>query len=360
MPKSSFPADSQHFRGYLRGNPWCLCIGAGTSKGLIPDWYEVSRRILERAFGIALPAADFSALQGSTGWSLDSWIQTALNYYLQTGRSEAEFNELLETVLYEDLLNDAALHGLADPLAKIFNDPLSVRRREIDALCQYFEVQHADCSAVVLAKTLLEASHRGRLPSAIVTFNADTILHTIFTLFHLREYHRLNPHLLLHAFTPRQIFARVSRPLPMGNGKIPIYHLHGSLLPPTRRRRDTRDRLIFPESSYQQLAGSVFTWTQNTFLHLVQSNRMVFVGLSMSDPNIRRWLAWWTTGRKEEVEAFVGVQHSPMEHVWITTRLHTAHHIPLLENSLWHLGTRICWLERWSDLEGGLGNLLAL
>lgn len=360
MPKPTFPADSPNFGGYLSAQPWCLCIGAGVSKGLIPDWYEVTYRILCRAFGMALTYAEFDDLQRQTGWTLDSWIQSSLNVFLQQGKTIDEFNSLLEDVLYEDLLAEASKHDIEEPLAQMFSDPLQVKRDDVEAVYGFFASKYSTCSSTVLAKILIEAEQKKLLPSAIITFNADAILHTVFVLFHLRNHMRATG----SKDTPTQVFHRIlrARSRSLGNGtKVPIYHLHGCLLPKTRKLRDAREKLIFPESSYQALAGSVFTWAQTTFLHYVQSHRMVFVGLSMSDPNIRRWLSWWTASRKQDMQSIAGLtDHSPMEHIWLSTVPKEPNQITILENSLWHLGTRICWLKDWSQLDLALRKLLAM
>jgi hypothetical protein len=362
MPNQAFHADSSKLKGYLRAQPWCLCIGAGVSKGLIPDWYEVTYRILNRAFGIGMSYAEFDEIQKKTGWTLDSWIQSSLNIYLQQGKTIEDFNSLLEDILYEDLLAEAAKHGLQEPLAKMFSDPLAVKRDDVEAVYDFFVSRYSTCSSTSLAKVLLEAEQKDLLPSAIITFDADAILHTVFVLFHLRN------HMLSTGGknTPKQVFQRVYRAISisrsMGNGKkIPIYHLHGCLLPKTHKLRDSREKLIFPESSYQALAGSVFTWAQTTFLHYVQSHRMVFVGLSMSDPNIRKWLSWWTVSRKQDIQEVAGLSdHWPMEHIWLSTIPKKPDHVYILENSLWHLGTRICWLNDWTQLDLAFKKLLSM
>src|SRR5688572_16658212 len=122
MPKPSFKAQDRKFRGYLRGQAWCLCVGAGISKGIVPDWQEVSLRLLNKSFSISMSDASFEALRNKTRWALDSWIQTALNNYLQNNKTTDEFNELLEEILYEDLLNTAANHNLHRAVARAFND----------------------------------------------------------------------------------------------------------------------------------------------------------------------------------------------------------------------------------------------
>ncbi len=358
MPQPSFKGRTVNFKGYLCSAPWCLCIGAGVSKGLIPDWNDLAKRILRKSFNLQLRDHQFSSLRALTDWGLDSWIQTSLNKYVHEGKSLEDFYQLLEETLYEDLLTSAKQLGFETVLRKILSNPLRIKQNELLDACRYFEDNYPDSTLVLLAKSLLKMckTKKRRLPSAIISLNADTLLHTVFTIFHLRDFNRQRTDYLV----PGQIFARVFRPLDSGDDKIPFYHLHGCLLPTTKKRKDSRERLVFPESSYTDLAGNVFSWAQNTFLHYAQTHRVAFLGHSLSDPNIRRWLAWSSKNRVVDLKSRFGIDHFPMPHVWFAKRPKDLDQVWILEDSLWHLGTRICWLSDWQKLVPALENLVAL
>ena len=159
----------------------------------------------------------------------------------------------------------------------------------------FLSTRYAQSSLMQIARFLLRARGMSRNPTAVLTFNADVLLHVALTLLQLRESSSSSGS-LSPDFHYRALYHSTDRP----NGKIPIYHIHGSITPESGHR-ESRDKLVFPESSYSQLAASVYAWPQTVFLSNAQASRMVFVGLSMSDPNIRRWLSWCEGYRRSDV-----------------------------------------------------------
>ena len=83
----------------------------------------------------------------------------------------------------------------------------------------------------------------------------------------------------------------------------------------------------------------------------------------MSDPNLRRWLSWCTANAVQEQTQRLKKSRGEYilgEHLWITTRPAEPEHEKALESSLLHLGTRIGWLDSWTELPQALENLLGL
>ena len=69
--------------------------------------------------------------------------------------------------------------------------------------------------------------------------------------------------------------------------KLPILHPHG-FLPRDGEARDCR--LVFTEDDYHGLTTSIFHWALTAIVHYLRHNRVLFIGLSMLDPNLRRLL----------------------------------------------------------------------
>ncbi|MGE0468968.1 MAG: SIR2 family protein [Nitrospira sp.] len=357
MAKLSFDGTSIKHRGNLKSTPWCLCFGAGTSVGLVPSWKELTCRVLRSSFDASLTDSDISELLNSTGWNLESWIQTALNHLVETGQGQDSFIDILENELYRDLLEKAEALGLRESLSKAFNNPLNCSRQEIEILWQFFENNYREASALPLARVLTKTIECGEsAPSAILNFNAETIVHTLFSIHQILENHRARGRWEF----PKQTFKKMFCAAPVPPNRIPIYHLHGCILPRTKKRRDARERLIFPETDYMDMAGTIFSWAQTTFLHYAQSHRLVFVGHSLSDPNIRKWLAWIAKAHNEDLESTKGIGSKSATHIWFAQRPKDERLTKVMEHSLVHLGTRICWLNDWSQIEGAFLNLLAL
>ena len=70
---------------------------------------------------------------------------------------------------------------------------------------------------------------------------------------------------------------------------IPIVHPHG-FLAQQGHNEERPANIVFTEDDYHRLTDSVFHWALTTILAHLRSHTALFVGLSMSDPNLRRLL----------------------------------------------------------------------
>lgn len=351
------------YRGNLATSAWSLCVGAGVSFGLIPTWQELTRRVVNEAFGTTFDGASFEALVKETRWSLDALLQGAANKLALAGKSEDAFGELLEAGLYEDLLSQANSVGLKRCLADALNNPRWLRKDEVLQLTDFFEKTHGDSTLVSLSRSLAEAKEAHKAPQAIINFNADTLLFALLDLFLMRA----------HAGKigkweyPPYSFVRTLRGIDgLPSGATPIFHCHGAVAPsPSGRlkkakRRDSREHLVFTEADYLSIAGNVATWAQSLFLFHAQSSRLLIVGHSLSDPNIRKWLAWSLSSSLEEMVAVSTAKEFTARHVWVARRPKDAAQRQIQEVALLHLGVRVCWVDNWGQIGGVFENLLAL
>lgn len=85
-----------------------------------------------------------------------------------------------------------------------------------------------------------------------------------------------------------------------GNNRIvdkyfPIYHLHG-FLPLNSVEPSTA---IITEEQYHQLYKMPYHWSNITLLHALNTQTCYFIGLSMSDPNLRRLLDYYKSENYE-------------------------------------------------------------
>ncbi len=94
-------------RGYVRDEDrWTLCIGAGISAGIVPQWEEFAQRVIQRVFG--------SSTQISKDHlSLDGWLQAAANRFRANGETRAHFNVILQQEFYGELLKAAKTANVA-------------------------------------------------------------------------------------------------------------------------------------------------------------------------------------------------------------------------------------------------------
>jgi len=88
------------------------------------------------------------------------------------------------------------------------------------------------------------------------------------------------------------------------------------------------------------------------------SRSVVFIGLSLSDPNMRRWLSWIYANRIQELKERGLRPVSSTSHFWINKRPTSIDERRWIESSVAHLGVRLVWLNSWVEVEDALRSLL--
>jgi len=360
MPVKHLNAVDPKFRGHLASSKWTLCIGAGVSRGIVPTWEELTRRLVNETFGLAHSELEFRKLVADSAWSLDSWIQACANHFRLEGRTESDFFEHIEQHLYSDLMMQAQNVGLRDVLVRVLDRPRNAAKDEVFKVCTFFETHYGATSLLAVTRALLRAAEQGRLPEAVITFNADTLLHTLLELFQSREHYRGPPP---HSH-PKFLFKTVLRPLDSANEKVPIYHCHGAIKPKSNKAvlgpKDSRDRLVFLESEYIRVATISSSWPETLFIFHAQTTALLMLGFSMSDPNMRRWLALTNDSALHDLAAMTAAREITPRHIWLTTHISDAKLTLLRDEALIHLGVRPGWMPDWGQAESAIANLLAL
>jgi len=72
------------------------------------------------------------------------------------------------------------------------------------------------------------------------------------------------------------------------NGELPIYHVHGFL--PEKKKLNKSNKITFGESNYHQQYTDIYSWNNIVQINKFRENTCLFIGSSLTDPNIRRLL----------------------------------------------------------------------
>jgi hypothetical protein len=339
------------YQNYLRSftnQNWILCLGAGICRGILPDWFELTLNLANSTFEKKWTKDEFQEITSEVGFSLDSWIQGCFNKLQSQGKSIEEFNKELENSLYKELLDKAEKVNLKKELILLFESPKRIKQKKVFELCEFFETNYSTTSLLQIVKALLNEDEKSKLPSAIITFNADSLLHSLIVLFNIKkQFEKTGVYK-----QPKELFRKVTRTFQSWADCIPIFHLHGSISPSTDKlNRDSRDSLIFLENSYNDVASSMYSWAQSTFLYSAQNSKLVFFGLSMSDPNIRRWLSWTNQAYREELNTVTEGKGISLPHLWIKTKASSEDIQEFMDISLRHMGVKIGLIENYSKVE---------
>lgn len=362
MTKKLKPVESwsPKFRGYLAPECWTLCVGAGISRGIAPNWIDLTRLVVNETFNAKISESEFKNIVQEYGWSLDSWIQAAANKCLNDGKNIEDFNNLIESHLYQKIREKANGLGLEKYLTKVLNHPRSAPKQSIIDVCDFIEETFPNCSLLQVGKFLIDAAKANKSPVSVLTFNADTFLETYIDLF-LRREHYKGPGTHGH---PIYYFVSITHPISTGGNKIPIIHCHGSISPQfsdDKKPYDSRHRLVFLEDEYLSTNSSGASWPETVFHYHAQSTKLAFVGMSMSDSNIRRWMNSIKQEKQKDSVIHKG-SHNQInpEHIWVNPKPKSKSKQELLLVSQIHLGVRPAWIKEWGSLGNSLNNLASI
>lgn len=339
---------------------WTLCVGAGISRPAFPSWPDLVKRLLEKDLGGPKTTVLGPTLLGA--YSPDAIIQAAKD---RLGATDEVFRDCLAGLLYQDLQG-----MMTGPDFQTFADVLAAERPAqltIGKWTRFLELARTHLSgstSLDLAQVLYEIAGTAVAPRGVLSFNAEPLLFALTNALKVEEFYKKGASLPTEG-DRAQLFDFVTRSISRKRtGRIPYVFLHGLLPVPdpsgVAHRAESSDKLVFSEASYLQLANTSFSWQSALFLDAASSNHLVFVGVSLSDPNMRRWLAWAHENRLRELDAFGPHDSDSTSHYWIHKRPTDDSHCRWLESLVAHLGVRLVWLDDWAQAGHALRHLLAL
>jgi len=140
--------------------------------------------------------------------------------------------------------------------------------------------------------------------------------------------------------------------------ELPIYHPHGFLPFKEKLTSKHRNSLVLSEEAYHSQFIDPYSWTNITQLNLLRNNVCLFVGLSMTDPNLRRLLEISQKKRP-------GLRHYViLKDHWIPSRkdMNITQKIAnvfrgLEEASFAKLGVSVIWVDEYDEIPGILRSI---
>src|SRR5690348_8865339 len=283
MAKPGF--DKKTCSGCLRSGPsangWALCIGAGASAPVLPLWPELVSSLLKWSDN-KLTNTSIKTLLKSV--NLESLVQAVFHRAALPSYKAAQ---LISQYLYANLKSKLSKDEwmLAERLFTSF--PFGqMSNQDAATFLGSIVTRYPNATPLQLAEVIAHSIQRKAGPSAVLSFNAEPLLFVLTD-----AYIRTNTQLPKRKFFDTSLRGISYRK----TGRIPYHFCHGLLpLPGTKPKISTAsiDKLVFSEAEYLSLASSAFSWQSAVFLQAAMSHILVFVGLSFTDPNLRRWLGF--------------------------------------------------------------------
>jgi len=144
--------------------------------------------------------------------------------------------------------------------------------------------------------------------------------------------------------------------------ELGIYHVHG-FLPNTIENDEklSQSLLVFSEEGYHSLSLNPYSWQNITQLNFLRESTCIFVGLSLSDPNLRRLLAI-SASNSEYPRHFVILpkiifEHDPKKEREDVIQSFSIVNEDLQEKSYQELGLNVIWAEDLEEIPGILAFL---
>ena len=327
---------------------WSLCIGAGTSLPVFPDWFSLIERIIKQHCSVK-EQIDINIFH-SMGFSADAMMQAILN---KLKLSEEEFAMLLSKELFAPIKSELSrieweafkkvhdcigISGISHKTWNTFND---INDRLMN-----------NTSASILAQSTVKAIQYDKGPDTILSFNAEALFLALLNYYWYRGKNKKNKFdRVMNSLSNRQ------------HDRIPYVHCHG-VVPIEGSRlkwgRNGIDKLVFSEESYLNLSNSSFSWQAANFIDCCLHNRVIFVGVSFTDNNLRRWLSLIHKNKIDDLKRNGIMKTDTNEHYWINKKPRSLVEMKWIEDTVSHLGIRLIWIDDWTEIGIVLETLLGI
>lgn len=285
----------------LEYNQLTLVCGAGVSyDSNIPTWSELLTLIIDRTLFDEKKSRDPNDNSAKELLSSMSQSSIILGKYLKL-LSGDEFENNVKRALYLHL--------------DMFGDETYIDTNMMDAIAE-----------------LARPKRRGKQLDSIITFNFDDVIETKLKKTNI-DYCSIWKEGQSHDIN-----------------KLPIYHVHGFL--PHFEEID-EPNLVFSEEAYHSQFIDPYSWSNLLQLNTFSNNICLFVGLSLSDPNLRRLLdiSWRRNQRKKHyiimkktiVEGVTDKDRAEKEQIARTINM-------LFEQDANSLGLNVIWCNDFKEI----------
>ena len=308
-------------RKAFAGNQLTLVCGAGiSSDSAIPTWHDLLVNILNDIYSDHDPSNPDDMVSAEYLLSLMPESNLILGKYLRILLADS-FEKVVQKHLYANYNQKRGLNSCTeDNSIESISTGVSYTG---DSSTEQNLTCHDDETPIL--KAIVELVHPknsdGRLES-IITFNFDDLIEKA---------------LANHGIDCASIWkeGQTCRP-----DQLPVFHVHGFL--PNQEELDSPN-LVFSEESYHSQFNDPYSWANLTQLNSFSTDVCLFIGISLSDPDLRRLLdiIW---GKNHACKHYIIMKKSDRKSK--TDEIANM----LFEQDAYLLGLNVIWCSEFSEI----------
>ncbi len=147
--------------------------------------------------------------------------------------------------------------------------------------------------------------------------------------------------------------------------EMPVYHPHGFL--PRDKKLTSQNEIVFSEDAYHSQFIDPFSWSNLVQLNHLNNSICLFIGISLTDPNMRRLLdVSIRKNGKEEKNHFIIKKRYKLEDLYPDDRSISVNKklLPILENieeqDANNLGFNVIWINDYNEIPNVLKTIYEL
>lgn len=128
--------------------------------------------------------------------------------------------------------------------------------------------------------------------------------------------------------------------------EFPVYHVHGIV---TQKEKYIESTPVLSEYDYHNIYRESYNWSNVEQLHALDRNICFFIGLSMTDPNLRRLLDFSCQGGDRGCYHYAFIKRTALRDGEKFKRTNEQH-FQQLKHQMQSLGINIIWYQRYDEI----------
>ena len=286
---------------------------------------EKAQKIFSQGPNTLFLGAGVSMSAQLPGW--EDLLKKLLN---DAGNKETHFSSSHYNALFKECGSSSIVMGRF--IQNLFNGD---KKRIDDATRRILYQERSNISSPTIETICKIIKQRRELISSVITYNYDDLIE--------QELDRINVD---------------NYPVYDNNEpetSLPVCHVHGLL----SQHKALSSTIVLSEKEYHEIYSSSFNWSNIEQLHALQRTNCFFIGLSMTDPNLRRLLdiAQGEGSKKGNIHHFAFIDKDNIGSAF-DRNSERDEYCKRHEEVLKELGVGIIWYDRHENLPKELSKLM--